>query len=196
MKNLSLIFNVVLLVLVGILFYLHFSSSDKKPKIQSVSSNHPSNGNNSFKIGYFEWDSVTNRFGLFKEMQNELEQKDKLNAKEKLRLRQYYQDKVNGYSQRALSQVESEMATREIKKLEVDISNQLQKLDQDYQELQARKNNEVRTKIEDFLKEYNKSKGYSFVFAYEPMLIFYRDSVYDITSDLINGLNEKYPKKK
>lgn len=196
MKNLSLIFNVVLLVLVGILFYLHFSSSDKKPKIQSVSSNHPANGNNSFKIGYFEWDSVTNRFGLFKEMQNELEQKDKLNAKEKLRLRQYYQDKVNGYSQRALSQVESEMATREIKKLEVDISNQLQKLDQDYQELQARKNNEVRTKIEDFLKEYNKSKGYSFVFAYEPMLIFYRDSVYDITSDLINGLNEKYPKKK
>lgn len=194
MKNATLLFNAVLLVLVGVLFYLHFTSRKETPVFQFNQPSTHAPGN--FKIGYFEWDSVIAHFDLFKEMQNEYNIRDEANAKEKMRMRQMYQSRVNIYSQKVLSQVESENATKEIKKLEQDITSQMQKLDADLQELQFRKTNEVNSKIESFLKEYNKTKGYSFVLAYEPNFIFYRDTTYNVTSDLIVGLNKLYPKKK
>ena len=55
---------------------------------------------------------------------------------------------------------------------------------------------EVRTKIENYLKEYNKAKGYSFIISYEPGLVYYKDSIYNITGDVVKGLNEMYKKKK
>jgi outer membrane protein len=55
---------------------------------------------------------------------------------------------------------------------------------------------DVKTKIENFLKEYNKTKGYAYILAYEPGIIYYRDSTLNITDDLVKGLNEQYSKKK
>jgi outer membrane protein len=193
MKNAAVILNVVLLVLVGVLFYLHFSSRDTKPKVQSVQSNRASS-DNSFRIGYFEWDSITNRFDLFKEMQSEINQKEDNNEREKMRLRQQYQNKYNSYAQKQMSQVESEIATRDMKNLETDITNRMQRMDQDLSDYSMRKQKEVKAKIEEFLKEYTKTKNYSFIFANEPGLIFYRDTAYNITEDLVSGLNSKYPK--
>ena len=198
MKNTALILNAVLFVLVAVLFYLHFSDKSKadtsKPRVEGVRSSGTEN-TSSFRIGYFDWDSVVTHFELFKEMKSEVNAKEESNTREKMRLRQVYQNKINSYN-RDLSQTESEQAAQEIKNLEMDITNKMQKLDQEYQELQMRKNNEVKSKIEEYLKDYNKSKGYSFVMAYEPNIIFYRDTTYDITSDLIKGLNEQYVPKK
>lgn len=199
MKNAALILNAVLLVAVAVLFYLHFSSKTPVKGISNAAGNNAANAaspDRTFKIGYFEWDSVTNHFALFKQMQDELNQKEEVNTREKMRLRQSYQTKINSYTQRELSQTESEAATQEIKSMEVDISNRMQRLDQELQETQMRKTNEIKTKIEDFLKEYNKEKAYSYILAYEPTIIFFRDTMYNITSDLIRGLNEKYPGKK
>ena len=58
-----------------------------------------------------------------------------------------------------------------------------------------RKMQDVKAKVEIFLKEYNKNKRYSYILAYEPGFIFYRDSVYNITGDLLKGLNAEYKKK-
>lgn len=68
-------------------------------------------------------------------------------------------------------------------------------MDQKYQDLQMRKKQEIKTKIEDYLKEYNKTRGYSYILAYEPGIIFYRDTMYNITGDLVKGLNDQYKKK-
>ncbi|MDQ3278599.1 MAG: OmpH family outer membrane protein, partial [Bacteroidota bacterium] len=66
---------------------------------------------------------------------------------------------------------------------------------QKYQDLYMRKMQDVKAKVEEYLKEYNKDKGYSYILAYEPGFIFYRDSALNITADLIAGLNQKYKKK-
>lgn len=199
MKNALYIINGILVIAVGILFYLHFSERGSSGVSAAGKNNDQrvlASNTGGFKIGYFEWDSIQEHFGQFKDIQNELIQKDDENEKQKMQLRMMYQNKVNSYSQKELSQVESETAARDLKKMEIDISNKMQSLDQELQDFRVRKQNEIKTKIEDFLKEYNKTKGYSFVFAYEPALIFYRDTVYNITNDLIKGLNEKYPVKK
>ena len=68
------------------------------------------------------------------------------------------------------------------------------------QEEFAKNNGQVMTdiikRIETFLKEYNKEKVYSFIFEYEPnSLIYYKDTTYNITIDVIAGLNAAYKKK-
>ena len=55
---------------------------------------------------------------------------------------------------------------------------------------------DIKTRIENYLKEYNKQKTYSFIFAYDPTsIIYYKDSVYNITNDVVDGLNAGYKKK-
>ena len=66
----------------------------------------------------------------------------------------------------------------------------------EFQDEQFKKLQDVKKKIEDYLKLYNKDKGYAFIFSSSPDLMYLKDSVYDITPDVIRGLNELYKKKK
>ena len=199
MKNGALIFNVVLLVLVGVLFYLHFSSKQSStPKVQSVQNKQqPATPDAEFRIGYFEWDSVSNRFELFKAFQSEINQREESNERKKMGLKQQYDNKVNSYSSRtSMSQAESMSAAQDIKNLENSITMEMRKMDQDLNDYTARKQKELKTNIEDFLKDYTKENHYSYIFAFEPGFMFYRDTIYNITSDLVKGLNQRFPKKK
>jgi outer membrane protein len=65
----------------------------------------------------------------------------------------------------------------------------------EFQEEQVRKLQDVKKKIEDFLKAYNQQKGYSLILNNYPDLIYYKDPAYDITADLVQGLNNMYKKK-
>jgi outer membrane protein len=56
---------------------------------------------------------------------------------------------------------------------------------------------DIKSKIEEFVKEYNETRNYSYIVAEEPGFFYYKDSIYNITSDVIKGLNGKYkPSKK
>ncbi|HEX6334466.1 MAG TPA: OmpH family outer membrane protein [Flavisolibacter sp.] len=192
----SLIINGVLLVLVGVLFYLHFSSRREPVKTGRKAEVASTSAGGEFRIAYFELDSVETNFTLLKEIKNELTQQDEENSRTKMRLKQKYQNKLNELQKQEMSQVQSELAARELQKLEMDIRGQMQTMDQKLQDLSIRRQTEAKTKIEDFLKEYNKSRGFSYIFAYEPGFMFYRDTMYNITGDLIEGLNKLYPSKK
>ncbi|HEU0064817.1 MAG TPA: OmpH family outer membrane protein [Flavisolibacter sp.] len=196
MKSGMLVLNVVLLILVGILFYWHFSAKNK-PVI--VSSRNDTLGNsNQFRIAYFEMDSVSKKFAMVKDVKSELsKEEDRMNANMS-RLQKLYNDKLNQYQSQAsqMNQVQSEAANRDMLQLQETIRGQKQDMDQKYQDLTMRKTQDVKSKIQDFLKEYNKTKGYSYIFSNEAGFIYYTDTAYNITNDLIKGLNEEYLKKK
>ncbi|MEI6947088.1 OmpH family outer membrane protein [Paraflavisolibacter sp. H34] len=189
--------------MIGILFYLHFSSpssaaAPKSPVRVSAASPAEVPAAQDFRIAYFEMDSIEDSFGLVKDVKRELNRKDEQINNEKVRLRKMYQEKVNSYQQSAatMNQVQSEAATRDIMQMEENIKTKMQTLDQEFQDLSMRKTREVKNKIEEYLKEYNKDKGFSYILVNEPGLIFYKDSAYNITADVIKGLNESYGKKK
>ena len=47
-----------------------------------------------------------------------------------------------------------------------------------------------------YLKDYNKQRNYSYIFAYDPSSFIYnKDTIYNITYDLIQGLNAAYKKE-
>ena len=78
MKNLSLAINGVLALAVAILFYLQFSSKKTTP----VSSSSSPVAAGSFKIGYFEMDSIENHYEYFKEVRNTLRGKEQDNGRQ------------------------------------------------------------------------------------------------------------------
>jgi outer membrane protein len=200
MKGGVYIFNAIVLILIGILFYLHFSSNGKVASMAHKKDSSTTAPNDHCRIAYFEMDSVTNSFAMVKDVKSDLsKEEDKMNN-EMARLQKVYNDKLAQYqhlaSQSQMTQVQSEQANREMLQLQETIRGQKQDMDQKYQDLYMRKMQDVKTKIEEFLKEYNKTKGYSYILAYEPGFIYYRDTIYNITADLLKGLNAEYAKKK
>jgi outer membrane protein len=198
MKNASLVLNVVLLVAVAVLFYLHFSSAKKTEPVKVASSNNAgTTAPGDSKIAYFEMDSLNNSFALVKEVKAELGREEEKMNSELTRLQKTYNDKFTQYQSQAqtMSSVESEKANRDIVQMQQKFSAAKQQMEMRLQDLSMRKMQEVKNKVEEYLKEYNKAKGYTYILAYEPGFMFYRDSTFDITADLVKGLNEKYKKK-
>ena len=70
-----------------------------------------------------------------------------------------------------------------------------QQLDQNINDQMNDTRKKIRERLETYLKEYNRDKNYSYIFSDFPEGIFYKDTAYNITNDLIKGLNESYKKK-
>jgi outer membrane protein len=198
MKNASLILNLVLVVAVGVLFYLHFSGKKNNVETRIASAGQKSAASHGdCRIAYFDMDSINNSFALIKQVKTELSHEEEKINTELTRLQKTYNDRITHYQgqSQTMSQVESEKANREILQLQDKIRTTKQEMEGRYQDLYMRKMQDVKAKVEDYLKEYNKDKGYAYILAYEPGFIFYRDSALNITSDIIAGLNGKYKKK-
>jgi len=150
-------------------------------------------------MAYFEMDSVASNFELVKELKTEmLKREESINA-EMEKMARNLQQKYNYYQEQAntgvMNQAQSEAAGRDMKNLDDQIKNRKQALDAEYGDFVMRRQNEIKSKIEAFLAEYNKSQDFSYIISYEPGLFYYKDKAYDITDDLVKGLNEKYKKQ-
>lgn len=194
MKNGLYIVNGILLLAVGVLFYLFFtekknSSTIVHSKVWSDTSRTPT------RIAYFEWDSIENQ-KFYKEMQDELNRKKEEVDSRKVKLGQVYQQRLDSYNKKEMSQVESERATQDMRDLEQSLRGQADKMDQELNDYIMRKKVEFNDRIRNFLKEYNQDRRFSYIIANEPGFIFYRDSTYNITGDVIAGLSQMFSKKK
>jgi outer membrane protein len=195
MKNFSLISNVVLLILVAILFYLHFSSKPKTATTVKSSTSQAATGD--FKIAYFEMDSIENNYELLKDVRNQLRTKEQALTSELTQLKNGYMGEVNKFNQQAqtMSQEQAGAVQQQLMQKQKRIQDREQAMGLDMQDVTFKKMQDVNKRIEEFLKEYNADKGYSYILAYQPGTIYYKDSALNITEDVIKGLNEAYKKK-
>ncbi|HEV8287130.1 MAG TPA: OmpH family outer membrane protein [Chitinophagaceae bacterium] len=202
MKNGLVVLNLILLIAVGVLFYLHFDSGKTgttagkraEPNDSMDSASSPT----SCKIAYFEMDSVAANFEMAKEMQSELGKKeDRINA-ELGRLQNLYQQKYIHLQQTGATMTNAQVdaAKNELMQLEQTIKTTKSNMDQDYQSYGVQKQQEILAMIRKFCAEYNKDKKFAIIISNEPGLVFYKDSTLDITQDLLKGLNEMYVKEK
>ncbi len=196
MKKFLIISNIVLLTAVAYLYYMHYSyiSSDKHKITEANAA-----AANSFKIAYFELDTLENSYEFYKEARTFLTGKqDQMNAQLN-KLRENYMSKVNEFNKRGpnLSQTEQSEFTQQLAKMENDYRDQEQALGQDMQATTMQKLQEVKNKIEEFLKNYCRSKGYAYVFASsENDYLYYKDTIRNITNDVVRLLNEQHNSEK
>ena len=194
MKNATLGFNIVLALAVSVLFYLHFSSKKSATAVADINT---AVADGKFKIAYFEMDSLENHYEYFIEVRNVLRGKDQENNRQLSEMKNTFAAKYQELQKTAqgMTQAEVNGKQQELMQMEKTFQNKEQMLNQDLQNESFKRLQEVKKRIEDYLKAYNKDKGYAYVFASSPDLIYLKDTVYNITSDLIQGLNKDYKKK-
>jgi outer membrane protein len=196
MKNLSIVLNLVLLVAVGVLFYFQFKAPKTAP-VQRVISDTASPG--SFKIVYFEMDSLDNKYEYLKEVREVLRRKEAQMSNEMGQMQTRFNNKVKEYQQKAesMSQAEQMALQQEIGQMQQEFQNAGQEKNQELSGESMRRLQEVKLKIQDFLKAYSAEHGYIFVYAADRSdNIYYKDPSRDITADVIRLLNEQYKTEK
>lgn len=191
MKSISWVVNGVLAIAVIVLYFLHFNSSSLPVKSAALSSDN-------VKIAYFEIDSIQNNYEFFKDVKSALQVKDMDNAKQLTALKNAYIAKYQDLQKNGqyLSQAEVGSRQQDLVQAEKNYTNKEQQLSQELQEESFKRLQEVKKKIEVYLEKYNKNKTFAYIFSSNPDLMYYKDTAYDITADIIKGLNDEYKPKK
>ncbi|MCW3467669.1 OmpH family outer membrane protein [Chitinophaga nivalis] len=148
-----------------------------------------------FKIAYVDMDSLEAHFDYFKEKKSQLEQKqqqmeNQLKGKANA-LRSEYEDLQRKAS--TLTQEQGETAQRSLMAKQQQLEQEAQNMRASYSEQEAKFTEELQKKLDDYLKGFNADKRYAFIFSYRAgqSNILYRDQAYDVTSEVIKGINEK-----
>ena len=182
----------------GYLLISHFTSKNKNSGgVKITHSDTSSKGQSG--MAYFEMDSLAAGVELVKELRAEMIKKEEEINSEMDRLGKNLQQRYNYYQNKAqagtLTQAEQEAASQEMKTLDEQMKNRRTQLDQEYNDFTVRRQNDIKLKIEEFFKKYNQAKKYSYIVSYEQGLFYFKDTAYNITADVVKGLNEMYKAK-
>ncbi|MFM1929693.1 MAG: hypothetical protein RL387_1021 [Bacteroidota bacterium] len=190
MKPNSWIVNGVMALAIIVLFVLHFNSNSTPIKASAMAAG-------GVKVAYFEIDSIQNSYNFFKDVKAALQAKDVENAKQLTGLKNAFAIKYQDLQKNGqyLSQAEIGARQQELAQLEKNYTNREQQLAAEMQEESFKRLQEVKQKIESFLVNYNKNKEFAYIFSSNPDLMYYKDTAYDITADIVKGLNAEYKPK-
>lgn len=189
----------VLLVAVGILFYWHYktASGGSAPAINIEPTSKDSLVLKPLKVAYVDLDSIEEKFAYFKAKQNdfdrEREEADRdLNAAANELERRRLAMAQKGA---ALTQTEAENFQKEYTARMQDLQRQHDQKQQEFATKQQKIMDDIQTKIKSFLDDYNKTKKYSFIFTTGKgaLNLFYEDTAYNITNEVLEGLNSSVP---
>jgi outer membrane protein len=196
MKNFTIGLNIVLAVAVAVLFYFHFSSN-KSAKTNTVANSQIAAASG-FKIAYFEMDSVENQYEYLKDVRTVLRNLEQQKSNELASLRSASKAKLQEYQKKGSSMSQEEMARaqEDVVRMDNELKSQEQMKSQELQDESIKRIQEVKKRIEAYLKEYNKDKNFSYILSSSNDIIYLKDSVYNITNDMIKGLNQEYKKNK
>lgn len=197
MKNILLVINIVLIFLVGFLYYLYFNGN-KKSTVQNIPSSTMHHENEIARVAYIDLDSLQNNYTYYKKIKAEFEKKQEAANNEISSLQKKYQTRAMQLQQKGstMTQQEQESAMQEMNKMQQDLQAKKQVIDNDLYNTNSKMKEDILSRIQNYLKEYNKDGRYSYIFSYEPGFMFYKDSTLNITPDVINGLNELYSENK
>ncbi len=173
------------------------SCNNASPKMDEQPATANDNATGGVRIAYVEVDSLMTQYEFCKEFTLILQKKSN-NARNTLNQKGQalqsamanFQQKLNNNGFTSREQAESQQAA-------------IQRQQQSLQELQARLENELgketakyneglRDSLQHFLEAYNKDKKYDLILTKQGDNILLANKRYDITNDVINGLNKHY----
>jgi outer membrane protein len=185
MKNLSIAFNIVLLIAVGFLYYKIYSTDESNVVITGQAAKS--------KIVYVNSDSLMENYPLFQTIKKSMEKKrDSLDLVFRQR-GETLQKEIENYQQTGAMLSESDRAKKEedlTRRQQTYISDRdatLEKLSKEEDTMTDSLHNELMT----YVKSFNKKHGYDFIFGYtRGSGILYANDSLDITKALTKGLKK------
>lgn len=209
MKKAPLIINVVLIIAVAVLYYLHFTScaascnagttdslAAAKPVIISPKEIKES------KMVYINSDVLNEKYQMVTDLTSAAQAKQQRlqNAYETKaqKFQQDYTELQDKANQGLLSENQANAAQEDLIKRKEELDRMEMQLQDMMGEMQKSRE-QVHKNVVNYIKEYNKTSQYNYVMMYTDnpggFLIVANDSL-DITNDIVEGLNAQYKAKK
>ena len=149
------------------------------------------------KIAYVELDTLMSQYQLYKDysevltrkgnnIQKTLAQKQRALESHAASFQKKYES--NGFTTRD----EVERAQASIQKEQNELAELADRLQNEFAMEQARINDEARDSIQSFLKRYNKTKKYDYVMVKAGDNLLIANPKFNITEDIVKGLNKRY----
>lgn len=201
MKNFTLVFNIILVAAVVFLFAKVFSTNIK----QTVTSTNVVKNNDTTQIAqgliaYVELDSLNEKISFIKDRRKELQTEQKVIEMEWQNGYKNLENRKNEFLKRgnSITQQEAEKFQGELMQQQQQIDARKQGTTQSLSEKSYKLMDDIQKMLKNFLNDYNKTKKYQYILTTGTGLdyMLYKDSSFNITKDVIIGMNELMSAKK
>jgi outer membrane protein len=192
MKNISLILNAVLLVLVAYLYFVHFSNSKPAPTVIA-----PVEMGHSIKIAYVDSDTLTTKYEWLNQQKKALEQR-LTNAQNTMKAKETALAKeMQAFNQKAQSgnfpEAELRVEYEDLAKREQALVQESMTLTERLDDEKAKTQKELLSNVQAQLKSLQSQIGYDYILSYSKgggQVLLANDSL-DITKQVLELLNAK-----
>ena len=182
-------------VMMAALMLAAVSCNQKQPQAKPAL---PKQANESMVIRYIDPDSITKNYNLakdFKEltitMQNNLDAAQKVQQQNLQNLEREFQakEKKNVY---ATDQAQAQADQARYQKAVNDAQSKLAEMRSKMEKTLQENSQQLQDSIDNYVKIYAKQKGYDMILS--KASTFYIDPKYDVTDEVVKGLNQRYTK--
>jgi outer membrane protein len=198
----SVILGVLVLAVAGI-YILYFTAKGKTtaPAKTAGSAVKAASGvQQQISVAYIDLDTLKEYYDYFKLKSEEMDrEKQRIENEIQGGLNKLEKDRVDFLKRgESITQVEAETFQREYQTRYQQLGQKQQSMQNQHLENQAKALDEIQKRINDYLVEYNKSAKYNFIFSTGEgnLTLYYKDSAFNITRDVIKGLNDIYRNSK
>ena len=169
------------------------SKNEEETTVETTQSGEATTG---LKIAYVELDTLMSQYQLYKDYSEVLTRKGNNIQKTLAQKQQALQNAAVKFQQdiqaNKYTQQQAESVQAGLQKQNNDLQALNQRLTAEFQSETEKFNEELRKNIQAYLAEYNKDKKYSIIFSKQGDNILYADGAYDITKEVVAGLNKSY----
>ena len=174
------------------------SCDNSAPKMDDKSQASEQTAPAELKIAYVLADSIVSQYTFCKEYSKILQMKGQniqntLEAKQR-QLQQAAANYQQKLQQNAYTREQAEGIQASLQKQAADLEGLNQRLSGEFQTETDKYNNALRDSIQHFLAKYNKDKKFSIILSKAGDNLLYADKAFDITSEVVAGLNKAYKK--
>ena len=192
--------NIILAVALSAVATMGLVSCDKSaPKMDDKATAAASKTSEGTKIAYVEVDSIMTQYTFCKEYSKVLESKGNNIQKTLAAKQQQLQAAAANFQQKiqqnAYTREQAEAIQAGLQKQNNDLQVLNQRLSSEFQAETDKFNKALHDSLQHYLAIYNKDKKYSLIFSKQGDNLLYADKAYDITNEVVAGLNKAYKSK-
>lgn len=148
------------------------------------------------KVAYVEIDSIMSQYTYWKDVTKIIKAKEANIQRTLAGKQKAIQAAAANFQQNVqankYTQVQAQQIQASIQKQAQDADALQQRLGAEYQNEVAKYNKALSDSVHNYLKEYNKDKKFAIILAKSGYNILYADPAYNITDDVIKGMNQAY----
>ena len=180
----------------GIAFFGFFASCNQQQTGKTPAAKADKNAPHAGEIAYVNLDSLEVKYEFFKKKKAEFEQRQQAMQAEITRLAQSLQIEYGKLQEKAqkgaMTQSEGEAAQQKLMQMQKNVENRRESLGTQLMKDQQAFQEELQKRLDNFLENYNKDKGYAYILSYvNGGSILFADKSFDITNDVIEGMNRE-----